>query len=156
MVLFTHPGHHSLGGISRCFAWCLPQVFICHLLLTIDFSCFYRDPTMTKFAFFDNKEDRWDDSMRAHWGSLSICPCLDHVELLYHTPGELLSISCLKVWGDAQEPQNSMAYLLVCTEGSSEARSYSMALVWISPLQTWASTMEEALRDFVCLHLQWT
>ena len=38
-----------------------------------------------------------------------------------------------------------MAYLLVCTDGSSEAKSYSMALVWISPHQAWVSTMEEAL-----------
>ena len=42
---------------------------------------------MTEFAFFDNKEDRWDDSMWAHWGNVSICPCHDHVELPYHTLG---------------------------------------------------------------------
>ena len=74
---------------------------------------------MTEFVFFNNKEDRWDNIMRAHWGSLSICPHLNHVELPYHTPGELLSISCLKVWGDAQEPHGSMAYPLVHKEGSS-------------------------------------
>ena len=38
-----------------------------------------------------------------------------------------------------------MAYLLVCTEDDSEAESYGMALVWISPHQAWASMMEEAL-----------
>ena len=38
-----------------------------------------------------------------------------------------------------------MAYLLVCTENSSEAGSYGMALVCISPHKAWASTMEEAL-----------
>ena len=38
-----------------------------------------------------------------------------------------------------------MAYLLVCTEGGSEAKSYGMALVWTSPHQTQVSTMEEAL-----------
>ena len=38
-----------------------------------------------------------------------------------------------------------MAYLLVHTEGDSEAESYSMALVWRSPHQTRVSTMEEAL-----------
>ena len=83
--------------------------------------------------------------MRALWGDLSICPCLDYLELPYHTPGELLSISHLKVWGDTQEPHNDMAYLLVHTEGNSEAESYGMALVWISPHQAWVSMMEEAL-----------
>ena len=38
-----------------------------------------------------------------------------------------------------------MAYLLVHTEGNSEAESYGMALVWISPLQAQVSMMEEAL-----------
>ena len=84
--------------------------------------------------------------MRTLWGNLSTCPHLDYLELPYHTLGELLSISCLKVLGDAQEPHNDMAYLLVCTEDTSEAESYGMALVWISPHQAWPSTMEEALR----------
>ena len=68
---------------------------------------------MTEFEFFTNREERWSDSMRALWGSLSICPLLDHVDLPYHMVGELLSISCLKVWGDTQKPQDDMAYLLV-------------------------------------------
>ena len=107
---------------------------------------------MTEFAFFDSKEERWGDKMRALWGDLSICPCHDYLELPHHTLGELLSISCLKVWGDTQEPCNNMAYLLVCTEGSSEAESYGMALVWISPHQAWVSMMEEALGTlFACI-----
>ena len=100
---------------------------------------------MTEFAFFDGKEDRWGDNMMALWGNLSICPSLDYLELPYHTSGELLSISHLKVWGDTQEPHNDMAYLLVHTEDASEAESYGMALVWISPHQARASMMEEAL-----------
>ena len=100
---------------------------------------------MNEFAFFAGKEDRWDDSMRALWGNLSICPCLDYLELPYHTSEEVLSICCFKVWGNTQEPHNNMAYLLVHTEDTSEAESYGMALVWISPHQARASMMEEAL-----------
>ena len=66
---------------------------------------------MTELAFFASKEDRWGNNMMALWGNLSICPCLDYLELPYHTSGELLSISHLKVWGDTQEPRNDMAYL---------------------------------------------
>ena len=44
--------------------------------------------------------------MRALWGSLGICPLIDHMELPYHMAGELDSISCLKVWGDIQKPHN--------------------------------------------------
>ena len=83
--------------------------------------------------------------MMAHLGNLNICPCLNYLELPYHTPGELLSISHLKIWGDTQEPHNDMAHLLVHTGDALEAQNYGMALVWISPHQVWASTMEEAV-----------
>ena len=38
-----------------------------------------------------------------------------------------------------------MAYLLVCTGDASDAQNYGMSLVWISPHQVQASTMEEAV-----------
>ena len=59
---------------------------------------------MTEFAFFDSKEERWSEKMRAVWGDLSICPHLDSLELPCHTLGELQSISRLKIWGNNQEP----------------------------------------------------
>ena len=83
--------------------------------------------------------------MRTLWGSLSICPLLNHIDLPHHMVGELLSISHLKVWGDTQKPHGSMAYLLIRVEDSSEGGDYGLALVWISPHQAQASTMEEAL-----------
>ena len=100
---------------------------------------------MTEFAFFASKEDRWGQDMMVLWGNLNICPCLNSLELLCHTSGELFSISHLKVWGNTQEPHTDMAYLLVCTGDASEAQSYGMSLVWISPHQVRASTMEEAI-----------
>ena len=57
--------------------------------------------------------------------------------------------------GDTQEPCNDMAYLLICTADALEAQNYGISLVWISPTQVRASTMEEGSRDIVCLHLQW-
>ena len=100
---------------------------------------------MTEFAFFAGKEDSWGNNMMALWGNLSICPHLDYLELPYHTSGELLSISHLKVWGDTQEPHNDVAYLLVLTGDASGTESYGLAPVWISPCQAQASIMEEAL-----------
>ena len=47
--------------------------------------------------------------------------------------------------GDIQEPCNDMAYLLVHTGDILEAQNYGVSLVWISPTQIWASTMEEAV-----------
>ena len=79
------------------------------------------------------------------WGSLSICPHLNYLELLCHFSGELLSISSLKIWGDVQEPHNDMIYILVCTGHTLEAQAYGISLVWINPNQIWVPTMEEAV-----------
>ena len=38
-----------------------------------------------------------------------------------------------------------MDYLLVCTGDTLGAENYSMTLIWISPHQVWASTIEEAI-----------
>ena len=100
---------------------------------------------MTEFTFVAGKGDRWSNNMMALLGNLNICPCLNYLELPCHTSGELLSISHLKIWGDIQEPHNDMAYLLVHTGDTLGAENYGMALVWISPHQIQASTMEEAV-----------
>ena len=89
--------------------------------------------------------DRWGDSMRALWGSLGICPPIDHIGLPHHMAEELHYISHLKVLGDVQKPHLGMAYLLVQVDDTSEAKTYSMAIVWISSLQARVSLMVEAL-----------
>ena len=88
---------------------------------------------MTEYEFFVGRDERWGDNMKVLWGCFSICPILSHIDLPYHTAGELLSISCLKVWGDTQKPNGGMAYLFVRLEDSSEGEGYGLALVWISP-----------------------
>ena len=100
---------------------------------------------MSEFKFFMGRVDRWGNSMRALWGSLGICPPIDHIGLPHHTVEELHSISCLKVWGDVQKLHHGMAYLLVQVDDTSEAGTYGMAIVWISSLQPRVFLMVEAL-----------
>ena len=68
---------------------------------------------MSEFEFFMGREDRWGNSMRVLWGSLGICPPLDHIGIPHHMVEELHSISHLKVWGDVQKLHQGMVYLLV-------------------------------------------
>ena len=140
-ILFTSGSLSAWGGLMRH----LPQVFACYLFTTNNFSHLYRSSTMSEFKFFMGRVDRWGNSMWALWGSLGICPPIDHIGLPCHTVEELHSISHLKVWGDVQKPHHSMAYLLVRVDDTSEARTYAMAFVWISPPQARVSSMVEAL-----------
>ena len=100
---------------------------------------------MTEYAFFARKAEMWGKDMMSLWGSLNICPYLNYLELLWHSSGELLFISSLKIWGDIQEPCNGIPYLLVCTGDALGAQNYGISLVWISSNQVWASTMQEAV-----------
>ena len=87
---------------------------------------------------------------------LASVPTLNYLELPYHYPMGVITFyqSALKSGGHAQEPcNNDMAYLLVCIQReTSEAESYSMALVWISPHQVSGIHYGGGIRDFVHLH----
>ena len=100
---------------------------------------------MSEFEFFMERVDRWGNSMQALWGSLGICPPIDHIGLPHHMVEELHSISHLKIWGDVQTLHHGMAYLLVRVDDTSKAGTYSMAIVWISSLQARVFLMVEAL-----------
>ena len=62
----------------------------------------------------------------------------------------------LSVTLKSQEPHNDMAYLLVHTEGDSEAESYGMAGSVDKSPSGLGIHDGGGIRDFVCLHLQWT
>ena len=100
---------------------------------------------MTEHAFFAGRADRWGKDMMHLWGSLNICPHLNHLELPCHSSEELCSICNLKVWGNVQEPHSDIPYLLVWTGDTLEAQDYGVSLVWISSNQVQAPTMEEAV-----------
>ena len=59
---------------------------------------------MSEFEFFEERADRWGDSMKALWGSLEICPPTDHISLPQLTwQGKYTPLAHLKVWGDAHK-----------------------------------------------------
>ena len=100
---------------------------------------------MTEFAFFSNRAERWKRDLPTLWGNFDICPHLNHLKLPGHSPTELISVSSFKVWGNTQDPCHNMAYLLVCLGNTTEVRQYGVSLVWVTPQQARASTMEEAV-----------
>ena len=105
----------------------------------------YRDFNMSEFEFFMEREDRWGNSLKALWGSLSICPMVTYIRLPLHTAEELDLIRHLKVWGNAQMPHPNRAHLLVWVDDTPNAKTYGLALVWVNPLQTRVAAMADAL-----------
>ena len=105
----------------------------------------YRDFNMSEFEFFMEREDRWGNSLKALWGSLSICPMVTCIRLPLHMAEELDLIRHLKVWGNAQMPHPNRAYLLVWVDDTPNAKTYGLALVWVNLLQTRVVAMADAL-----------
>ena len=55
---------------------------------------------------------------------------------------ELISLTCLKVWGDAKRFCCYVAFLLVLPkEGVAEEKVYRLAMVWVHPYQARVSTL---------------
>ena len=100
---------------------------------------------MTEFNFFSNRAERWTKNLSILWGNIDVCPHLNCLELPGHPPAKLISVSSFKVWGNTQDPQHDMAYLLVHLGNTTEERQYGVSLVWVNPHQTRTSTMEEAV-----------
>ena len=134
-----------MGEISRCLVWHLPQVFAYYPSLIINSLHLYRDPTMTEFAFFLDRAERWKKDLVTLWGNLDICPHLNCLELPSHSPVELASISRFKVWGNTWNPCHNIGYLLVCLGNTIKGTQYSVSLVWVKHKQARAPTMEEAV-----------
>ena len=141
MVLFTSGSPPAWGKSQKAF---LPGICLPHINNKWPFAL-YRDFNMSEFEFFMEREDRWGNSLKALWGSLSICPMVTCIRLPLHTAEELDSIRHLKVWGNAQMPHPNRAYLLVWVDDTPNAKTYGLALVWVNPLQTRAVAMADAL-----------
>ena len=106
---------------------------------------------MTEFAFFSSRVERWKRDVATLWGNFDICPHLKCLEHPGHSPAELISVSSIKVWGNTRDPHYNTAYLLVHLGNTTEERQYGVSLVWVTPKQARASTMEEAVEKLaVC------
>ena len=102
---------------------------------------------MTKYAFFNEKTDRWGKDMASLWGDFNICPQLHQLEVPCHSQAELFSISDLKVLGDIQKPHCNTDYLLVRVENIMHGRQYGISLVWVHPNQVRVATIEEVVES---------
>ena len=141
---YSHPGHCSLGGISKWPHLASPWG-ICLLLIPNN----YIPRSFTEITLWPNMHSllrRQTDGGRT-WpcGGTNICPQLHQLELPCHSQAELVSISSLKVWGDTQKPCCDIAYLLVWVEDIIQSRQYGISLVWVHPNQVRAATIEEAV-----------
>ena len=141
MVLFTSGSPSAWGKSHKASP---PGICLPHINNKWPFAL-YRDFNMSEFEFFMEREDRWGNSLKALWGSLSICPMVTYIRLPLHTVEELDSIRHLKVWGNAQMPHPNRAYLLVQVDDTPNTKTYGLALVWVNPLQTRAAAMADAL-----------
>ena len=122
-----------------------------YLIITSNFSHLYRNTTMSEFEFFEERADRWGNSMKALWGSLEICPPTDNISLPRYTAGELHSIGHLRVWGDVHKPHLGMVYLLVWVDDTSEVGNYGLDIVWVDSCQAGIVSMGEALESLSSL-----
>ena len=154
MVLFTSGSLTSWGKSPDTSPSISPRYLLTVHPLIIKSLHLYRNPMMTEFAFSSNRAERWKRYLATLWGNFDICPHLNCLELPSHSPAELISVSSFKVWGNTQDPCHDMTYLLVHLGNTPEERQYGVSLVWVTPRQARASTMEEVVEKLATCPLQ--
>ena len=97
MVLFTSGSLLTWGNLQVASPSISPRYLPAIYSSQLYPSVFYRHHTMTEYAFFAEKADRWGKDMASLWGNFNICPQLHQLELPCHFQAELFSISGLKV-----------------------------------------------------------
>ena len=141
---YSHLGHCSLEGNLQ--VPCMVSSQGISLLSTFNELypfIFYRHYTMTEYAFFMQKVDRWRKDMAPLWGNLNICSQLHQLELACHSQVELSSLNSLK---EGQKPHHDIAFLLVQVDDTMGESHYGLSVVWVDPSQVRAASMEEAIR----------
>ena len=107
---------------------------------------FYRDHTMTEYAFFSQKVDWWRKEMALMWGDINICPLLQQFQIPSLSPVELSSLNNLKAWRERQKFHHNIAFLLVLAkEEATGDRKYGLLTIWVNPHQARVPSMEEAV-----------
>ena len=65
---------------------------------------------------------------------------------------ELVSLTCLKAWGNTDKFHSDIVFLLVLPkEGVVEERIYSLTMMWVHPFQARAPTIEEVIKQLTQL-----
>ena len=54
---------------------------------------------MTEFDFFTDRADRWTKNFSTLWGNIDICPHLNRLELLCHSPVEFILLAASRYGG---------------------------------------------------------
>ena len=103
---------------------------------------------MAEYAFLSQGSYRWGKEMALLWGSLTICPLLQHFHLPSLTPLEVSSLTSLKACGEKQRICHNIAFLLILAEEETTGdRKYGLSTIWVNPCQARAHSMEEAVRE---------
>ena len=77
---------------------------------------------------------------------------LEQSHVIHINQTELVSLTCLKAWGDVYKFHSDITFLLdLPKEGVAEERIYSLAMMWVHPYQARAPTIEKAIKQLTQL-----
>ena len=103
---------------------------------------------MNDYVFLSKDLDHWGEWYQSLWWCHSSCPLLEWFHVICITQMELVSPTCLMVWGDADKFHSDVVFLLALPKkGAAEERTYGLAMVRVHPYQARVSTIVEAIKQ---------
>ena len=115
-------------------------------------SCLYRYNTMANYAFFFQELWSVGEGLFITLGALKHLPPVTAVSYHFPTQLELLSLTNLKAWEDAENFCSDITFFLVSTEEEVTGdRMYGLSTVWVNHYQARVPTVEESVRELTAL-----
>ena len=107
---------------------------------------------MGNYVHFSKAPSIWEESTQMLWGSHDICPSLSWFQVRDVTWSELLALSHAGEWGETENPQCDMAYLLIAPGKTIEGEmAFRLATVWAHPHQACLPSLDEVARKLTLL-----
>ena len=101
--------------------------------------------------FLSTDTSLWDPSTKATWGGLDFCPVVTQFQVCTIMQRQLTTPSQVGAWGDAEKPQQDMAFVLIAPSLVTRYDwVFGLTAMWVHPCHACLHTLAE-----VAWNLMW-
>ena len=107
---------------------------------------------ISNFSLLSSDMSLWDPSTKATWGSLDFYPAVMHFQVCTITQRQLTALSQVGAWGDAEKPQQDMAFVLIAPSLAIRCKwVFGLTAMWTHPHLVHLPILVEAAQKLMLL-----
>ena len=107
---------------------------------------------MSDFSLLSPDMSLWDPSTKATWGLLDFCPAVTLFHVCKVMQMQLIALSQVGAWGDAEKPHQDMVFILMTPNPAIGCKwVFDLTPMWMHPHQVCLPTMAEITQKLMLL-----